>query len=183
MRSRLKKPILPPPVKSTKPLVSRMVASRPALLFAALACAPLAHAVSSWTGALDNNYGNAGNWTPSGVPGTAVDVEILGGTANVPSGNWDRRGAGSTTIGGSATVNLNAGSGRLLNNGTFNMSGGSLNHTGEYFIVGTGAVGTMNHSAGAISSTLSRGWQLSDNNISQSGSAYYPLWSRANPRE
>lgn len=143
-----------------------------ALICASLACLPLAHAASSWTGAVDNNYNTAGNWTPSGTPGTGTDVEILSGTANVPSGNWDRRGTGTTTIGGTATVNLNAGSGRLLNWGTFNMSGGNLNHVGEYFIVGTGGIGTMNHSAGTITSTLSRGFQLSDNAITQAGSVY-----------
>lgn len=123
---------------------------------------------------MDNNYSNAGNWNPSGLPGVATDAEILSGTANVPSGNWDRRGAGYTTIGGTAAVTLNSGGqGRFLNTGAFNMTGGSFTHVGEYFIAGAGAVGTINHSAGTVSSTLSRGWQLSDNNLSQSGSAYH----------
>lgn len=140
--------------------------------FAAVSILPIAHAASSWTGAVDNNYNTAGNWTPSGMPGVATDVEILSGTANVPSGNWDRRGAGYTTIGGSAAVTLTAGSARFLNTGAFNMTGGSFTQNGEYFIVGAGAVGTMTHSAGTITTTLSRGFQLSDNGINQSGSTY-----------
>ncbi|QJE99000.1 hypothetical protein [Luteolibacter luteus] len=157
-------------MKPTNPLV----AGRPALLCAALACTPLAHAASTWTGAVDSNYNTAGNWNPNGTPAVGTDVEILSGTANVPSGNWDRRGAGYTTIGGTANVTLNSGGqGRFLNTGAFNMNGGTFTHSGEYFIAGAGAVGTINQSGGSISSTLSRGWQLSDNNINQSGSAYY----------
>ncbi len=143
-----------------------------ASLLTLLSFTAIAPAASVWTGAVDSNYNTAGNWTPSGMPGVGTDVEILSGTANIPSGNWSRNGSGYTTIGGTAAVNLTTGSARLVNFGVFNMQGGNFTQTGEYFLVGSGGVGTMNHSGGTITSTLSRGFQLSDNNINQSGTVY-----------
>jgi hypothetical protein len=149
------------------------------ILFSSLLLAPAALNAAVWTGGAGGtgtDYNTTGNWNPAAVPGVADNVEIPLGTVVIPSGNWDRRGAGVTTIDG-GSVTLNQGQARLLNNGTFNMTGGTLTHSGEYFIVGTGnadptGIGTFNHSGGTINTTHSRGFQLSDNNIAQSGSAY-----------
>jgi len=140
-----------------------------------LAAVPAGYAQSTWTGAVDSNYSNPDNWDPAEVPGTGADVLIDTSTPNevdIPSGNWDRRGAGTTTISGTGVVNLALGSARLLNTGVFNMSGGALNQIGEYFIVGAGAVGTFNQTGGTVHATLGRGFQLSDNNINQAGTTY-----------
>lgn len=145
------------------------------LLAACLALPIISHAQSTWTGAISTDYGNAGNWSPSGVPSVGTNVIINTNTPNgtiIPSGNWDRRGAGTTTISNSGSVTLNLGSARFLNNGTFNVSGGSFTQTGEYFIVASNAQGTFNQSGGTVTSSLSRGFQISDNDISQSGSTY-----------
>ncbi len=149
-----------------------------AFLTAGLALASPAFAADfEWVGDTSNNYNTGSNWDgdPGAGPGTGDNVLIdsnANNPANIPSGNWDRRGAGATTIGGTGVVNLQAGDARLLSNGTFTMSGGILNQTGQYFLVGTGGVGTMNQSGGAITSTLSRAFALSDNNINQSGTTY-----------
>ncbi|GAB4329977.1 MAG: hypothetical protein Kow00127_22260 [Bacteroidales bacterium] len=44
----------------------------------------IAYSNTSWTGAMDNNWDNFGNWT-EGVPGPYTDVIIPGGTANDPT--------------------------------------------------------------------------------------------------
>ncbi len=129
-----------------------------------------------WTGNTSNAYDVGANWDTNAAPGTGDDVEISSSAnnpTNIPSGNWDRRNTGSTTtISGTGVVNLQTGQARFLNTGTFNISGGAFNQTGEYFIVGAGAVGTLNHSAGTVTSTLARSFSLSDNNINQSGTTY-----------
>ena len=148
------------------------------LTFAAAASLPAAD--YTWTGTSSNVASLPANWNVAGspasvAPGVADNVLIDVNSPNptsIPSGNWDRRGAGATTVGGTGVVNVNTGSARLLNFGTFNMSGGQINHTGEYFIIGTGGLGTMNHTGGTITSNHSRGFFLSDNNINQLGTSY-----------
>ncbi|MEO5914802.1 MAG: autotransporter-associated beta strand repeat-containing protein [Luteolibacter sp.] len=139
--------------------------------------APL-HALDyTWTGTTSNAYNVKTNWspnTPNDIPPLADNVLINTNTpnpTNVPSGNWDRRGAGTTTINGTGAVNVITGSARLLNNGSFSMLGGQLITNGEYFIVGSNGVGTFTQSGGTIDSTLKRGFFLSDAN-GDSGSVY-----------
>ncbi len=146
------------------------------LLAACLALPAAAQAQATWTGSVSSDYGTAGNWSTNAVPGTGDSVLIDSNAGNptvLPNGNWDRRGAGTTTISGTGSVTLNQGSARFLNNGTFNMLGGTFDQTGEYFIVGVGgSAGALNQSGGTITTNLSRGWQLSDNTIAESPTVY-----------
>ncbi len=158
-----------------KPKYFRIPLITISVVFSAALASPLVAADFTWTGATDSAYNVNNNWNPNtGVPGTADNVRIATSTpnsTNIPSGNWDRRGAGTTTIDGTGVVNLNTGDARFLNNGTFNMLGGQLVTSGQYFIVGNGGVGTLTQSGGAIDTTLRRGFFLSDAN-GDSGSIY-----------
>lgn len=115
---------------------------------------------SVWNGGT-GSYSTAGNWSPSGVPGTTADITINAGTATLASGNLDR--AGDTSIAGG---NLVISSGRFLNaNGgasDFTISSGSLRHTGNYFILGTNNAGTFTQTGGTVTSTVDRGFFTSD---------------------
>lgn len=147
---------------------------------AAIALSGTAIAQSVWTGAVSNDYNNADNWSPSGIPGQGTNIVIDSSTTNptVITGNWSRRQGGSTTISGTANVTVSGGQGRLLNGGPgdFNMLGGTLNHTGEYFLVGASdpntVPGKLNQSGGTITSAVSRGFFLSDNSINQTPTSY-----------
>ncbi|GAA5116280.1 autotransporter-associated beta strand repeat-containing protein [Luteolibacter yonseiensis] len=128
----------------------------------------------TWTGTTSNVSNVAGNWNPNGTPGGADNVLINTSTpnpTNIPSGNWERKGAGTTTIDGTGIVNLALGGARFLNNGAFNMLGGQFVQSGEYFIVGNGGVGTFTQSGGSVDTTLRRGFFLSDGD-GDSGSVY-----------
>jgi hypothetical protein len=156
--------------------VVRPIAQGIASVFAALLLTKPALAVDyTWTGAADSASTNTANWNPNGNPGVTdnilIDTSVTNST-NIPSGNWDRRGTGTTTISGTGIVNLTLGSARFLNFGAFNMLGGQFNQTGEYFLVGNGGIGTFVHSGGTVTSNHSRGFFLSDNNASQLGTSY-----------
>lgn len=128
----------------------------------------------TWTGATSDVSNVTTNWNPNGNPGGADNVLIDTSTpnpTNIPAGQWERKGAGTTTINGTGIVNLALGQARFLNNGTFNMLGGQFNPGGEYFIVGSGGAGTFNHSGGAITANIRRGFFLSDAD-GDSGSVY-----------
>ncbi|WP_193213893.1 hypothetical protein [Luteolibacter marinus] len=131
---------------------------------------------SVWTGGVDSAWNNADNWNPAGVPGTATDVVVDSSASHqvdIPVGNWSRQGAGTTTISGTGVINLQTGSARFLNWGTFTVAaGGAFNHTGEYFLVGNGGLGSFVQSGGTVTSNHSRGFFLSDNNASQLGTTY-----------
>lgn len=132
-----------------------------------LPLASLQAADYTWTGATSNVSTLNTNWSPTGVPGVADNVTINDSSINpmnVPSGNWSRQGAGSTTISGTGIVNVNTGSARLQSWGPFNVTGGQLNQNGEYFILGAAGIGTVIQSGGAITSSHSRGFFLSDGN-------------------
>jgi hypothetical protein len=171
----VQKSIIHPRPKS-KPLAQMNHSKTLSLLAACLALPAASHAQAIWNGSVSSDYGTAANWSTGVAPGTGVDVVIDSNATNptvIPNGNWDRRGAGTTTIDGTGAVTLNQGSARFLNNGTFNMLGGTFDQTGEYFIVGVGgSPGTLNQSGGTITTTLSRGWQLSDNTMAESPSVY-----------
>jgi hypothetical protein len=129
----------------------------------------------TWTGAADTASTNAANWNPGGSPAVADNILIdtsATNPTNIPSGNWSRQGTGTTTISGTGIVNLTTGSARFLNYGAFNMLGGQFNHTGEYFLVGNGGIGTFIHNGGTVTSNHSRGFFLSDNNANQLGTSY-----------
>lgn len=138
----------------------------------------------TWSGATSNVSTLPANWSVSGLPATAApgvadNVLINLSTINptsIPTGNWDRRGAGTTTISGTGIVNLTTGSARFLNAGPFDLSGGQFNHTGEYFIVANPAngatTGTFTHSGGTLTSTHTRGFFIGDG-AAALGSSYF----------
>lgn len=121
-----------------------------------------------WTGAVDNDWNTAGNWT-GGVPSGAIADVNNGGTATISSAapSITRLRIGVST-GQSGTVNIGAaltatdnsatdiglgGTGFLnINSGAnFQMTGGA---TARYrFGVNAGAVGTGNHTGGSVSTT------------------------------
>ncbi|MCW1887764.1 autotransporter-associated beta strand repeat-containing protein [Luteolibacter flavescens] len=161
MKSRL-------PLSTTDSRLPLYVAS----LAGCLATTTSLHALDyTWTGATSNVSNLPANWNVAGAPATAapgVADNILIDTStpnptNVPAGNWSRQGAGTTTISGTGIVNVITGSGRFLNNGVFNLSGGQLNQTGEYFIVANpSTTGVFNHTGGTLNSTTTRGFFISD---------------------
>jgi hypothetical protein len=110
-------------------------------------------------------YGDAGNWSTGKTPATTDEVLIATGTPLL-NANLDR--AAPTTVSGTGAFTIN---GRIINHGAFNVSGGSLIHNGNYFLVGSGGVGTFNHTSGTFTSTVDRGWFISDN-AAGSGSRY-----------
>ena len=105
-----------------------------ALLFSVAALT--LHAQKQWVGSISSDWNTAGNWSPSGVPGSGSNVvigPISGGNysptiTNLEMGQWNKPSTliikenavltvtGSLTIVSSATIRL--------------QSGGTLNHTG-----------------------------------------------------
>ncbi|MDB6079543.1 MAG: hypothetical protein JWO82_3290, partial [Akkermansiaceae bacterium] len=110
-------------------------------------------------------YRDAGNWSTGKSPAITDEVSIPTG-APVLNDNLER--AAATTISGTGALTVN---GRIINHGTFNISGGSLTHSGNYFLVGSSGVGTFNHTSGTFTSTVDRGWFISDN-AAGTGSRY-----------
>lgn len=136
-----------------------------------------AHGQATWTGATSADYAIGTNWSSGVVPtnGTAVIIDSSATNPTLVSGNWDRApagGGGSTTLTGTGSVTINSGQGRFFSNGVFDMSGGVLDQTGEYFIAGHLGVGTFNQSDGTIIANLRRGFFLSNNNANESGTTY-----------
>lgn len=96
-----------------------------------LASAPLASAQSVWTGAIDDQYLTAGNWSPSGVPTTGAGgtahinsnqavIYTPGGDLFVQNGGTLRISAGSwTQVGGIAWIQMGGGH-LLVDGGVFN---------------------------------------------------------------
>ncbi|WP_367873777.1 hypothetical protein [Luteolibacter sp. Populi] len=114
--------------------------------------------VQSWVGSVNTNYDGAFNWPAGIVPGSAQEVIVSDGTREaIRGGNLERNGKTTVTGTGKLTVN-----GRLLNRGEFNVSGGTLKQTGNYFIAGVNFPGTFNHTAGIVDATLDRGFFIAD---------------------
>lgn len=120
----------------------------------------------TWTGSFNTNYDNAYNWEGGFAPGLIDEVSIATGNA-VRGGNLERNGKTTVAAGGTLTVN-----GRLINRGDFQVTGGLVKQTGNYFIVGNTYQGTLRHSGGTVDSTLDRGFFLSDDG-GAAGSKYY----------
>jgi hypothetical protein len=119
----------------------RSLNSRGTLVIAALVLvattrqAAAANTTYTWTGAVDNTWENASNWSPtSGPPGKNDLVTMASGTCTVNSSTGSLKGM--TMTGGTVTVN----------------SGGSLNvDAGGNGVVLTMSGGTINGSVGNIS--------------------------------
>jgi hypothetical protein len=74
-------------VRSSEERLSTRVQARRLSIFiaaAVLAVSGTARAAAKlWTGANNNNWSNAGNWNPAGVPGSGDDVTISGGSTTI----------------------------------------------------------------------------------------------------
>lgn len=131
-----------------------------------------AHAQVRWTGDVSDDYSVGANWDSAVAPSNTTEVIIDSSAVNpavLASGNLER--FANTTISDTGSLTLNAG--RFINGqSTFTVSGGSLSHTGEYFLVGHTGVGTFNQSGGVVTSNHSRGFFLSNNESNESGTTY-----------
>ncbi|MHA3771798.1 PEP-CTERM sorting domain-containing protein [Verrucomicrobiota bacterium sgz303538] len=141
-----------------------------AILLGVLTCSGVTVHAATWLG---NNasFGTATEWDTGLVPASAEDITINAGVAT-NTGNLTRNtltGNATTTVSGTGTLAVN---GRFISGGTINLSdNGTINVTGEYFLVGNTSRGTMNQSGGTVNATLARGFFLSDNGNGK-GSTY-----------
>ena len=114
-----------------------------------------------WTGAVDNNWNNANNWSPSGVPGSG-DIAIFDNTctrcdmtinATVNVLGIDMRSTYTGTITHSThTITVGA-SGWLQAGGTFNGGSGGINITNNTGNAFTLTNGTFRSTSGYLSFT------------------------------
>ncbi|MBP6403412.1 MAG: hypothetical protein KA492_12845 [Bacteroidia bacterium] len=111
----------------------------------------------TWNGSLGSEWGLAGNWTPSGLPGSS-DIVIIGSTTNAPAlsdvtsiasltlnngANLSMNGnsltlSGNFTMNTGATINLLTGG--LTVNGNCTVNGGTISGTGTLTASGTTTV-------------------------------------------
>jgi len=146
-------------MKTKSSLSTAILGSALGMFFASFAVAQ-----SEWTGAIDNDYNNAGNWNPSGVPSDTTEITINSGTAVLSGTDTSYLRRATTTIDG-GFLELNDIRFRNAENGpaTINVvSGGITQNASTYFIVGRTDVGTVNQSGGVVDLTLGRGFFLTD---------------------
>ena len=114
---------------------------------------------ATWLGN-NGNYNDPNEWDTSTVPLLTDDIIISSGTA-ARIGNFERQ-ANSLIDGGNLVVT----DGRFLNArfgiADFVMTEGTLNQTGNYFIIGTNASGSFTQSGGTVNVSVDRGFFLSD---------------------
>ena len=87
--------------------------------------------LKTWTGAIDTDWDNAGNWSPAAVPLSCDTVYIPTGLSNYPDAN------SNITIHGlimEQSSSLSLGSFSLTNNGTVNLDEAEINGTNISFI-------------------------------------------------
>ncbi len=135
---------------------------------------------ATFTGAIDNQYLTAGNWSPSGVPATASgataqinngsaviytpggDLTISnGGTLQVTNGSW-------TQVTGPAWIQLGGTGHLVVDGGTFNQgSSGNINigGTGNTFSITSGAA---NFST-AITANTGMSWSVGGGTTTMTG--------------
>lgn len=88
----------------------------------------------SWTGALNTDWGNPGNWLCGAIPTASTNVTILAGSTNLPvitttqalNNLTIQSGASLTVQGGALQI-----SGSVSNAGIFNVSAGTINMNGS----------------------------------------------------
>src|ERR1700732_2585046 len=96
-----------------------------------------------WTGTINDNWFNGGNWTPAGPPG-ALDNARIGN--NTVTDGLARIATGGTAAANRVVLGLNAGQ-----SGTLNINNGSELDTVNNLVVGAGGDGTLNVQNGIIS--------------------------------
>jgi hypothetical protein len=124
-------------------------------------------ATLTWTGATNNNWNNAGNWSPSSVPAAGDDAIIPDGSSVTYNGG---NGARTITLNGSGTLALGANlsvaqttDGGIYLNGTgsvtvgaYDLTIGSTSYRGDVVVASTGtfafstAVGNTTSISGVI---------------------------------
>lgn len=146
---------------------------------------------STWTGTTDNNWNDASNWSPSGVPAPGGTAGVLNGNtvqvaANPASGVDQLLVNGSSTLEVSAQLQIigpTGGHGLYVgangSAGTLNVNnGGALGVTGGNLGIGRGTTGTLTlATGGSISASgineFHLGWDGGGNGtITQSGGTF-----------
>lgn len=127
----------------------------------------------TWTGAVDNNWSTAGNWSPAVVPTSSDAVIINSGTPNVDvnsvclsltinggtltfSRNRSLTVGGNVTINSGGTIHFNSNSSKLFVNGNItNNAGGTINQQRKSTITLTGNwTNSGSYSGGSQNSTV-----------------------------
>lgn len=125
-----------------------------------------------WAGGI-GDYNDATNWVGGVAPAAVDEVTIASGEATVgvdTTANLSR--SATTTLSGTGALVLN---GRFQNGAdqgaTFNIAdNATLTQSGNYFIVAYGAFdSTINQTGGTVTSTVDRGWFMSDNGAEGDG--------------
>src|SRR2546428_11767204 len=96
---------------------------------------PALAAAKTWNGSISTDWNTAGNWTASGVPGSADDVTIPAGLTNYP--------VVSAAAANAKSVTLATGAG---NQPTLTVSGNTLTVAGNFHVDAR----TVTHSGGTI---------------------------------
>ncbi len=114
----------------------------------------LGYIATTWTGNVDNDWANAGNWSTNAVPGALDDVTIPAGVTNnpvvstaVPVHNINNNGILTITAAGTLSVG-----GNINNAGTIDASAGTVILNGTAVQTVTGGLNvdnlTVNNTAG-----------------------------------
>lgn len=105
-----------------------------------------------WTGAVNTNWFNTGNWSAGIVPTITTDVTIPAALTNYPFINTSVAMTHNMLVQTGATVTVSGGSmqisGLITNNGTFTASNGTIEMNGttaQVIAAGTFASNTINH--------------------------------------
>ena len=159
---------------------------------------------NTWTGAVDSNWLNAGNWSLGVIPDATMDVRIntvgqiitVGGagtqtinTLGVVSGSAIQFLGANLQLNNNSTVNGDlligttfSGAGDIISNGTFELTNGSLSGVGDIFI---NNLFSINNTGGfaAINQTVNINpggtavWQAGGQNINNLGSGNIQIMS------
>jgi len=151
----------------------------------ALGLAAPASAQSDWTGAVDNDWAEDGNWNPAIEPGALDPVTVNSGSVVWSGGNITRNAA--TEFNGSSDFTITGG--RFIHaqntNSTITFdwnSTGTFDHTGNFFLVGQRlGTGVFNQTAGTVNANITDvdagqfGFYLSDSNAPPGSQGVYNL--------
>ena len=144
---------------------------------------PRSSSATAWTGAVDTNWNNAGNWS-AGIPDSTDDIIISGGsnnpvinTAGAACKNLTISVGGSITI-SDASYSLNADTLTIENGGQFTISNGNVYtnnviHSGFLNISGGNLDIDGNYTAsGNVNANISGGTIKVEGNWTSSGNGF-----------